>query len=79
LGTSFPVGHAAPHMPQLVGSLPVSISQPSAAFMSQSAYPDKHVIEHLPIVQTGIDSGPWGHSMPQPPQLSGSFAGFAQY
>jgi hypothetical protein len=68
LFTHAPVAQVIPHAPQLFASARVSVSQPLAGFMSQSAKPASHIATaHAPIRQAGVA---WAsvHARPHAPQ-----------
>lgn len=64
-------GHAVPHAPQFMASVPVATSQPSAALALQSAKPVSQRWVHAPRVQAGSACGPAVHDAPQAPQCVG--------
>jgi hypothetical protein len=68
-GAAFAVAHTVPHAPQLFTLLCVFVSQPFAAFPSQSAKPALHIpIVHVPAVHPGVAFGRL-HTAPHAPQL----------
>jgi hypothetical protein len=65
-----PVGQTWPQAPQLFLSVEVLTSQPSAAFLSQSAFGALHTgFVHLPPTQPSTPPVML-HGIPQPPQLA---------
>jgi hypothetical protein len=67
---TWPVGQARPQAPQWFCEMRVSISQPSAGVVLQSAKPVLHAIEQRPEVQRDVDCGPATQGARQAPQLS---------
>jgi hypothetical protein len=69
---TWPAVHARPHMPQLALSVVVLVSQPLAAFMSQSAKPVAHAPRtHVPVEQVAAALAK-RQTTPHPPQLFAS-------
>ena len=65
--------HMTLQPPQLAGSTPVWISQPSVRLLLlQSTYPERQVPEQLPVVQVSVAMPATEQAVPQPPQLFGS-------
>jgi hypothetical protein len=71
-----PVGHVVPHPPQFFGSDEPSTSHPSDASLLQSRKLPVHAYPHEPVEHVGTEFGCVAHTVPQPPQLLGSIAGF---
>ncbi len=70
LGTG---GHAVSHAPQWVGSSRSSVSQPFAAFPSQSPKPPEHTLTtHAPARHAGSALSSAGQRMPQAPHSATS-------
>jgi hypothetical protein len=68
-----PAAQACPQLPQLAGSVAVSISQPSCTIMSQSAKPGVHAPRaQAEATHAAVASGKGPQVTPQPPQLDGS-------
>ena len=67
-GVPFVPLHALPQAPQLVALVFVFVSQPVAAFMSQSPKPALHAIAHDPPEHEGVPFVPL-HTLPHAPQL----------
>jgi hypothetical protein len=59
--------HWTPQAPQLVSVLRL-VSQPLAGMPSQSAKPELQTRPHAPLLQTAVEFGPEGQTLPQPPQ-----------
>ena len=68
-----PPPHELPQRPQFAGSVRTSASQPLAAERSQSAKPASQTKLQLPPTHTGEELGRSAQTVPQPPQLDGSF------
>jgi hypothetical protein len=64
-----PPSHTEPHAPQLFASVCVLISQPLAAFPSQSANPMLHENPQVPPPHVGEAFGTVGQTFPQVPQF----------
>ncbi len=62
-----PVGHAAPHPPQFIGSVRASTSHPSTTFALQSTEPSMQSFVHVPPLQVVP-----GHALVHEPQWAGS-------
>jgi hypothetical protein len=63
-------GHARPHAPQCMTLARVSVSQPLAAFMSQSPKPASQVDWQRPITHDAVALADAAHAIPQPPQCT---------
>jgi hypothetical protein len=80
LDTHAPAAHtrppvqALPQRPQCAPLARVSVSQPLAAFMSQSAKLGRHSEPQRPAAQVAREFGGTGHALPHAPQLVGSVA-----
>ena len=59
--------HAFPQAPQLLVFV-ISVSQPLATFLSQSAWAESHVILHVDPTQVPVPPA-WLQTLPHPPQL----------
>jgi hypothetical protein len=66
-----PKGHVLPHAPQLFGSSPMLVSQPSATTWLQSAKPDVQRSAQPPPLHVGTAFGKGPHVLPQAPQSDG--------
>jgi hypothetical protein len=62
--------HARPHIPQFVGLVRVSTSQPSDALPLQSAKPALHVNPHAPAAHVAVALAGAIHDRPHVPQLA---------
>ncbi len=62
-----PIGHARPHAPQFMVSVPASTSQPSNTFMLQSRKPRRQMFVHEPPTHVVP-----GHAVAQSPQCEKS-------
>lgn len=58
----------APQLPLMLSS----VSQPLTLDPSQFPQPASQVVPHDPMEHTGIECGLVGHTVPHPPQFSGS-------
>lgn len=65
------VGHTLLHRPQFI-TVVMLVSQPVAAFVSQSSKPVSQVNPQVPAVQVGLALGGSTHRIPQPLQLATS-------
>src|SRR5947209_7738699 len=69
--------HLLPHAPQFATSVSRFTSQPSFAFLLQSANGAVHApIPHVPMAQPGAPLATAAHTLPQAPQLATSLAEF---
>ena len=78
VAVAFATAQLRPHAPQFASALVVSVSHPLSARPSQSPRPaSQRSTAHAPAEQplVACDSA---HTVPQPPQLSGSVAVLAQ-
>ncbi len=62
-------GHAFPHAPQLLASLDVLASQPSAGAPLQFPNPARHANPHVPAAQLAVAFARAGHAVPHAPQF----------
>jgi hypothetical protein len=71
-------GQTFPQLPQLLASLCFGVSQPLAAFLSQSAYPALHTNPQLPPPHAGVAFVTVGQAFMHAPQFRGSLLRFVQ-
>jgi hypothetical protein len=65
---AFESAHARPHIPQLLAVVARFVSQPFAAFPSQSPKPAAHVYVHAPRAQLAELFARGAHATPHAPQ-----------
>ncbi len=73
-GVAFGVVQRAPQAPQLLASVRMLISQPSAASALQSRKPARHVKPHVDAAHVGSAFAGATHTRPHRPQFTGSEA-----